>query len=574
MLELLKRMGVARGYIESLSFDRACSDPLKAQRSVLLRLVSSNAATAFGRAHDFARIRVEADFRRRVPVGEYEDFRPFINRIIMGERRVLTEKEPFMLTMTSGTTSEPKYIPVTRALQSQTAALMSLWLYRAELDHKGLLDYASVGIVSRAVEGHTRTGIPYGSASGLIYKNIPWLVRRAYAVPYLVSELDDYDERYLIAARFALSRRVSFIATPNPATLLRLAQVAAENQESLVRAMRDGALGTASMKQRDVYAHLASMLRPDPRRAAELESIIKARGFLRLADCWPDLRLIGCWTGGSTGLKVDDLSRFYGDVPVRDLGYMASEGRVTVPFEDCSASGVPALRTSYYEFIAEEELDSRNPSVRSIDELEAGRRYSILLTTAGGLYRYKINDIVEVTGFRGRAPLLAFIRKGGEMANITGEKMHVNHFITAVTEVARAFHLEVEQFRVVPDYIYGRYEIYLELEHAVEKGLLLNGVLPALERALESVNMEYEQKRRSKRLAPLCLHLMKRGWSRRAMRRDIVLAGRRDTQYKWQILADARRDTDLQEIESTVDGLQKPDAVKLVSTSAAKAFAA
>ncbi|HEY0319629.1 MAG TPA: GH3 auxin-responsive promoter family protein [Pyrinomonadaceae bacterium] len=554
MPELFKYARTLRGRIASLLLDRACNDPAAAQHAFLQRLVRRNAGTAFGRAHDFSKIQTEEDFRQRVPVREYEDIRPFIKRITAGEKNVLTKDEPFMLALTSGTTSEPKYIPVTRGLQRQTASLMSQWLYRAERDHKGLLDYASVGVVSRAVEGRTPTGIPYGSTSGLIYKNIPWLVRRAYAVPYLTSELDDYDERYFVIARFALARRVSFIATPNPSTLLRLAEVSVENQERLLRAIHDGTLGIEKSTQQDVCAQLANMLRPDPVRARELERVIQSSGFLHPGGAWPDLRLIGCWMGGSAGVKTDRLSRFYGRVPLRDLGYLASEGRITVPFEDETASGIPALKSNYYEFIAEEEIDSEKARVLSIHELEAGVRYSILLTTTGGLYRYKINDIVEVTGFRGRAPLLAFVRKGGEMANITGEKMHVNHLIEAVGEVVRRFRLPVERFRASPDMNASRYEVYLELESEVSRALLQDEVLPALDGALARVNVEYEQKRSSKRLAPLCIHLMARGWAARELRRHIE-AGRRDTQFKWQILCRERREEDTKEIVSTIEAV-------------------
>lgn len=557
MPELFKHARTLRGRVASLLLDRACNDPLRTQRSLLLRLVKRNAGTAFGRAHDFSSIRTEEDFRRRVPVREYEELRPYIRRIIAGERNVLTQDDPFMLAMTSGTTSEPKYIPVTRACAGQTASLMSQWLYRAERDHRGLLDHASVGIVSRAVEGHTPTGIPCGSTSGLIYKNIPRFVRRSYAVPYALSELDDYDERYLLTARFALARRVSFIATPNPSTLLRLASVAAENQERLLRAIHDGTLGVESAKQPRVCDELASMLRPDPSRALYLERVVEANGFLHMGECWPDLRLIGCWTGGSAGAQTERLSKFYGRAPLRDLGYLASEGRITVPFEDETASGIPALMSSYYEFIAEEETEAEEPRVLSIHELEAGARYSILLTTTGGLYRYRINDIVEVTGFHSRTPLLAFVRKGGEMSNITGEKMHVNHFIEAVNDVARSFPIQVEQFRAAPDMNASRYEIYLELERSVSRVLLQTEVLPALDRAFAKVNLEYEQKRRSKRLALPCIHLMARGWAERVVRRHIQM-GRRDTQYKWQVLCQEKRAEDTKEIVCTIEAVNHP----------------
>jgi hypothetical protein len=561
MPELLKRARLLSGYVQSLLLDRACLDPLKAQRSFLMNLLRRNAQTVFGRAHHFSAIRTEADFRRCVPVREYEDFRPFINRVTGGERNVLTAEETRMLAVTSGTTSAPKYIPVTRELQRETAGLMSQWLYRAERDHAGLLNHSSVGIVSRAVEGRTACGLPYGSTSGLIYKNIPRFVRRAYAVPYTVSELDDYDARYLMAARFAIARRVSFIATPNPSTLIRLAEVMAESQERLIRAVHDGQLGIEMAEQRGICAQLSGMLLPpDPVRARELESVINRAGFLRPGDCWPDLLLIGCWTGGSAGLKAEQLEQFYGPVAKRDLGYLASEGRITVPFEDETASGIPAIRSGYYEFIPEEEMERHEPRVLSINELEEGRRYSILLTTSGGLYRYRINDIVEVTGFHHRSPLLAFVRKGGEMTNITGEKMHVNHFIEAIGEVSRFFHLHVEQFRVAPDVDASRYEIYLELEETPSLALLQTEVLPAIDRALANANIEYKQKRLSKRLSQPRLHLMRRGWAASEMRRHIQ-AGRRDTQYKWQILCAGPREEDAREIVCTVEAAT-PHAAK------------
>jgi hypothetical protein len=557
MPKLFNLARILRGRIETILLDRACRNPMRAQRSFLMQLVRRNAGTIFGRAHDFSGIRTEADFRERVPVRDYEGFRPFIKRIVEGERRVLTEEEPLMLALTSGTTSEPKFIPVTRASQRQTASLMSQWLYRAERDHRGLLSQSSVGIVSRAVEGHTSGGIPYGSTSGLIYKNIPGFVRRAYAVPYLVSEINDYDERYFVAARFALMRRVSFIATPNPSTLLRLAEVIVDNQERLVRAVRDGSLGAEMAKQPEAFEQLSRMLRPDPVRAHELEQVIKTAGSLMPGDCWPDLRLIGCWTGGSAGVMTNRLERFYGPVPLRDLGYLASEGRITIPFEDGTPGGIPAIASGFYEFVAEEEMEEENPRVLSIDELEAGRRYSIFLTTSGGLYRYKINDIVTVTNLYGKTPLLAFVRKGGEMANITGEKMHVNHFMEAMGEVARRFRLCVEQFRVVPDVEASRYEIYLELEQPVPVETLQTEVLPALDVALARINVEYDQKRRSKRLAAPRLHLMAQGWARREMHRQIRM-GRRDTQYKWQILCREKREDDLKEILSTVEADATP----------------
>lgn len=543
MLKLLKSAHQLRGKFESRAFDKATAEPEKTQRRFLLNLLEKNAESQFGELHKFSEIRNENDLRRQIPIRDYEDFRPFINRIIKGEQSVLTKENPFMFTMTSGTTDEPKYIPVTRQSQAHNASLMRQWIYRAECDYKGLTSQPVVGIVSRAVEGLTASGLPYGSASGLIYKNIPWFIRRAYAVPYAVSEISDYDERYFVTARFALASRISFIGTPNPSTLLRLAQVCADKQEDLIRAIHDGTLGVELNKQTEISAELKAMLKPNPARAKQLARAARTNGFLRFADCWSDLRLVGCWLGGSVGIQAGKLAEHFGNAPLRDLGYMASEGSFTLPFEDETSSGILALQNNFYEFIPEEEIDLKHPTTLMANELETSKRYGILLTTAAGLYRYKINDIVEVTGFYRRTPLISFIRKAGEMANITGEKMHVNHIIQAVESAGKKFNIKIEQFRSAPNFDDCLYEIYLELKENLLPDKLCREILFEIDEQLQRINIEYEQKRRSKRLADPVIYLMKRGWANEGLRRHIA-EGKRDTQYKPQILCAERNATD------------------------------
>jgi|ERR687886_351760 hypothetical protein len=247
--------------------------PQATQQALLLRLLKKNADTVFGREHRFCAIKTERDYRRLVPTRDYEDFRPYVNRLIAGEKSVLTTEQPFMFTMTSGTTGEPKYIPVTRESEEQGSGIMRQWLYRILRDHPHSLNHASVGVVSPAIEGYTTAGIPYGSISGRIYQRIPAIVRRSYAIPYPVFELKNYEERYRAIARFSLAKLVSFISTPNPSTLIRLAQVVTTHKEVLIRAIYDGTLGFESSEQPELVAKLKPFLKPQPHRAKQLEKI-------------------------------------------------------------------------------------------------------------------------------------------------------------------------------------------------------------------------------------------------------------------------------------------------------------
>ena len=88
---------------------------------------------------------------------------------------------------------------------------MRFWLYRAYTDHPSLFAGKSASLVSPVIESHTSAGTPIGSVSGLTYRRAPWLVRRTYAVPYAVTEIADYDQRYLAAARMMLASSIFFV---------------------------------------------------------------------------------------------------------------------------------------------------------------------------------------------------------------------------------------------------------------------------------------------------------------------------------------------------------------------------
>jgi hypothetical protein len=520
-------------------FEAATQDPERSQAQVLARLLAHNADTAFGREHGFGAIRTPAEYARRVPVRDYEAFRPYVERIASGVPRVLTADPVVMFTTTSGTTSEPKRIPVTAAWRSQMASLTRLWMLGALRDHPRCFGGKVLYAASPAVEGMTPGGLPFGSLSGVIFRRVPWVVRRQYVLPYAVSVVADPDVRYFLTMRLALGQQVSIASTPNPTSFLRLAETAAERSDAIVRAIYDGALGTGPFETTpgcgytpaEAAREIQAAVRPDPLRARQLAEIADGHGALLPRLCWPGLALVGCWLGGSAGIHARRLEEAYGAVPLRDLGLLASEGRMTIPLDDGSPAGALAVHSSFYEFVPEDRIEDPAPPVRLAHELEDGRRYYVLLTGGNGLYRYDINDVVEVQGFHGRTPRLGFVRKGRDMVSITGEKLHLNQIQAAVREAERAIGLDVWQFRIIPDAEDLRYDLLIEARPAP-----LDGEGPrfaaAFDRTLAAANVEYASKRRSRRLRQPRLFLMRPGWADRMSRADFR-RGKREAQYKW-----------------------------------------
>ena len=116
-------------------WDDLTKNPWKTQERLLLNIIKRNRATCFGRDHHFDAIRNLDDYRKQVEIGDYERLRPYVERAKNGEAGALTAERVLMFTMTSGSTGEPKLIPVTETTKRSYRELTRLWYYRAYTEH-------------------------------------------------------------------------------------------------------------------------------------------------------------------------------------------------------------------------------------------------------------------------------------------------------------------------------------------------------------------------------------------------------------------------------------------------------
>jgi hypothetical protein len=520
------------------------SKPQETQDRLLLDIIERNRSTRFGRDHLFRSIRALSEYRNQVAIADYERLRPYVELVKNGERDSLTAEPIDMFTMTSGSTGDPKLIPVTAKTRENHRQLTRLWYYRALVDHADLFNGKLLGVISPAIEGKTTSGVPFGAASGLIYESSPRWIKNAYAVPYQVCEIKDFEAKYYLIMRLAMEQDISFFGTPNPSTILKLVQSASQNKYDIIKDIHDGTITSRFDLSAQVRASLVSRLGKNLPRARRLESLIKHDGALRPKEYWPRLQLIGCWKGGSAGVRLKEFARWFAKTtPVRDLGYMASEAQMTLPVFDSGSAGILAIDENFYEFIPESEINSPAPTILTCSELEEGNFYYMVLTTAGGLYRYDINDVVRVAGFYNQTPLIEFVRKGRDVTNITGEKLHINQVIDAMARAQRASAVAVQHFRACADVEKSLYVFSVELDGVMPSRESLLQLLQELDVGLRELNIEYAQKRESRRLGAPVLCLMKPGWFER--KAEIILQrGGRDTQFKAQLLCTTPEDPD------------------------------
>jgi hypothetical protein len=280
-------------------------------------------------------------------------------------------------------------------------------------------------------------------------------------------------------------------------------------------------------------------------------------------DYWPDLGLIGCWKGGTVGHYLEKFDPWFNPdgtrpVPVRDWGYLSSEARGSIPLSDEGSKGVLTVATNFFEFVTVDEVEAKPDSPESwpfltAADLEMNGEYYIFVTTTSGLYRYDINDVIQVAGRYQQTPEIVFLRKGRGMTNITGEKLSVNQVIDSVQSAARATGLIPAHFKAEADTDRSRYILRVEFAgHTGEEQQL--AFLQEVDRYLKEVNIEYKAKRDSSRLAAPVMHVMREGWYERG-RRQQAASGIRVFQAKTEVLSRVKAETVIlrPEIENIVE---------------------
>ena len=466
--------------------------PANAQARILLDIVRRNAATAFGRDHDFSAIGSVGDYQQRVAVRSYSELEPYIQRAAAGEPRVLTEDPVESFALSSGSAAASKLVPYTASLFREFRRgigpfLAGLFLeYPALLLGKSYWQISPVGAPPGLTSGGIRIG--FGEDSEYFGRLRGALVRATLAVPEQVAGVAQIDEFRFETLRYLLAcRNLRFISVWNPSFLSLLLADVRSLASSLIERIGSGGAETRARELRRIFADWngAGLTGTDSRGRTLLEAV------------WPKLRVVSCWTDAGAQEAVLRLRPLFPHVEIQPKGLIATEGIASFPWR--AAGNALALRSHFFEFV---EADSATPAARPklAHELETGRTYSIVLTTSGGLYRYRIGDLVQVTGWLRRCPLLGFRGKEDGVVDLAGEKLNAVHVARAAAQVFARYAFHPRFWMLAPE----RQEPPGYCLYAQSDSPVPDGLIAALDTALEE-NFHYGYARRLGQLAPLRL---------------------------------------------------------------------
>lgn len=528
----------------------ALEDPAAAQRASLQRLLHRHAGAGYLRHHG-ALPGMDADaLRRALPITDYEGLRPWIEPLVQtgqpGPRGSVVDEPVSMFLKTSGTTGAPKLLPVTPSYEEENDRAQRFWVERMLSEDERNALGRHLTLVSPHHEGLTPGGIPYGSNTGRLVMRQPQWLRAFAAAPYEVGYVGDFSLRYYLVLRHAVGLAdVGTLSTANPSTVLLLCRMLLEHGGELADDIEAGrlcgparlealrALDPGPMVERAGWLQaLGQGLAPDPGRARRVRQVLQRGAQGLLGSLWPQLTTVNCWQGGHAPFYLKRLEPFLatdaGALPLRDPGFSASEGFFGIPLRSGTSEGLLHVTGPWMEFVPEEEADPQGAHTLLAHELEVGRRYQLLVTTGGGLWRYQMRDVLEVTGKLGQTPLVRFLYKAGSTLSITGEKVTEGHAIA----VATALHGQLGLENLCATLALEDPPFYLvAVEPAPGQALDAQALAQAWDTQMRRVNVEYDEKRSSGRLAPARARLVPPG-AFVAWRRRRVAQGAPDGQVK------------------------------------------
>ena len=427
-------------------------------------------------------------FQNKIPVVNYEDIKEFVEKEKSGENNVLLSDKIKLFELTSGSTSDVKHIPYTEKFLKSYMNGVFAWIYNLYQNNKRLFLGSSYWSVSPILkrEAVTSGGIRVGIEDDTSYfdKVSGFFLNKLFTVPKEIKNIQNMEDFLLITAVFLLlSENLAMISVWSPSFLMILLDFIEKNHKVICQIVKSEDLGTEffadknlgnkkyfqiiQKKYRKLWKKNRSkflinyfekyekniLSKNDKTQNLEIteknnENEIIAENknletksgnkivenFVDYSVIWEKLSLVSCWADSDSYeifIKLKEKlnpNKKNMNLKFQRKGLMSTECIVSFPLENVKNGSVAAYNSFFYEFIqvSDDELENRSPKL--LNELELGERYCVVVTTNAGLYRYNTNDIVEVTGFYHKIPIVRFVGRINNFSDIVGEKLK-NSFV-------------------------------------------------------------------------------------------------------------------------------------------------
>lgn len=468
-----------RGSNSLRHLDEASKRAVKASEETLLSILKDNADTEYGKKYGFSDIHSIEEYKAKVPFSTYDDYAPYIDRMIKEDEEGLITNYPIRhYALSSGSVGVPKHIPVSQktldiySIYATNATFGVMDEYYRNTTGKTFPDGYCLNTLE-AVPMLTENGISKGPISGTGLKPLADQLRYFMTSPSeLIFPEEDMDMKYL-KLRFALSERnVNCIASAFMTAPVDLMTYLEINWEKLCDDIEKGVIGDDVRISDEMRKRLESMLKPDKGRADELRTEFQ-KGFADpiIPRIWKNFSFVAAIGTGGFAQYTLKMRQYTGkNIPYTYMTYAASEALMAVARRTGEESFVLLPDGGFFEFIPMDSEDEE--TTLTIDQLEAGKDYEIVITNLSGFYRYKIKDVIRVTGFYNEAPMVQFLYRKNQMLSIAGEKTNEEAVRWAIARFQDDTGVLLRDFSVYADTESkpGRYVVLMEPDKEIDPG--------------------------------------------------------------------------------------------------------
>ena len=393
------------------------------QKNWLFKCLNRNSNTFYGKKYNFKKITSFKEYQKNVPIITYEDIKSLIEKTANGKKNILFKGKAKAFETTGGSRSGGKLIPYTddSFLDFQRAILP--W-YQESFKKYNLTGNASYFSISPSLRERqfTSSGMEIG-VSDERYLGEELVFANSFVVPSWVAEIE-YIDYWQIATLYYLvvNQELEFVSIWSPTFLLMLLDILDEKRVEILDILKNG----------------NAFFKSDLNAYKRLNSYYKQKDTKIL---WQNLKLISCWADGSSKKFFGELESIFSYVNFQPKGLLSTESIVTTPDRD----NLPLLtiNSGFYEFIDE------NRNIYFANKLKKDKKYEVVITTNGGLYRYKTADLVKCEGYINTLPILRFQGRVGVVSDMVGEKL-TEEFVSNSLKKIEGFCMLIAQNR--PNY--------------------------------------------------------------------------------------------------------------------------
>lgn len=504
---------IKAGAVVESKFNRLTRNCQEENEKALLRILKINKDTEIGKKYNFKDIKSIKEFKNKIPITDYSNYEEYMKRMAKGEKNILIKEEVEYFGHTSGTTGKQKLIPSTKTARHIAAKYMACLANRfAYKNFKNRWNYGrGLMIADIVMTTYTEGKIPICSATSGGMKYMEKILPYMYTSPIEVMKIKDKECALYLHLLFALKERdLLFISSVFVSNILDLLRILEEKNKDLVLDIRKGIINRKLPIDQYTRKKLNEYLKPDAARADFLENEFRSnfKGICRRV--WPSLSYFLCVTGANFSIYDDKVNYYSDNLPIYSPGYAATEAMIGINPNAYEIKYIVLPDTAFYEFIPADYGEDKE--ICSIDEVKKGSKYEIVVTTYSGLYRYKLGDVVEVTGFYNKSPEIRFLYRKNQVLNMVSEKTTEQQLAASIRNTISKLNLNLVDYTTMPDNSItpGRYVVYMELRGKKDIKSVIK-IENILDNELQKSNLAYGRFRKNKRLSNLKVVVLEDG---------------------------------------------------------------